>query len=179
MFNINKVITHTIEVLEKGFVNHKADKGKATRWGITESTLGDHLGLPRDYPELPYLISELPKRTAAMIYKANYYYQPKINLLPDSIQEQVFDIGVNSGPNRAYKILQQAINKIGGNNLVIDGKFGAMSWDALDLVMSSLDAINNEMVDFRRDFYHKIVKNNSSQKVFINGWLNRAEKFRI
>jgi hypothetical protein len=45
--------------------------------------------------------------------------------------------------------------------------------------MNSLDAINNEMVDFRRDFYHKIVKNNSSQKVFINGWLNRAEKFRI
>ena len=179
MFNIDKVITHTIEVLEKGFVNHKADKGKATRWGITESTLGDHLGLPRDYTGLPYLISELPKRTAAMIYKANYYYQPKINLLPAKLQEQIFDIGVNSGPSRAYKLLQQGINRVSKAGLVIDGNFGRKSWAALDLIGSKLTEINNNVVECRIDFYNKLAGIDKSQQVFLKGWLNRAEKFRV
>ena len=174
--NINKMIDKIIS-LEGGFVDHKNDKGGATNYGITQHTYSRFLGVDSDYMYIKHLIKVMPKSTAALIYKQEYYYEPKINLLPELLQEQVFDICVNSGSSRAYKILQQAINEAGGANLVIDGKFGPNSWSALDLVLNDLKEVNNAMVDLRCQFYETIVIKDSSQNVFLKGWLNRARKF--
>tara|TARA_R110000765_G_scaffold37054_2_gene82327 strand:- start:204 stop:581 length:378 start_codon:yes stop_codon:yes gene_type:complete len=119
----------------------------------------------------------MPESTAEMIYKEAYYYHPKIDLLPEAIQNQVLDMAVNHGANRAYKILQTALNKLLGSELVVDGYFGKMSWNALDRVLSDLSGLNNSLVFARIDFYNAIVKRDDTQKVFLKGWLNRANKF--
>lgn len=37
----------------------------------------------------------------------------------------------------------------------------------------------NAVVDERIHFYHQIVENDASQNKFLNGWLIRAENFRV
>ena len=178
MFNINKAIEEII-VIEGGYVDDPDDAGGATNYGITQKTYARFLGVDEDWIYLKHLIKSMPKSTAALIYKQNYYYDLKIDLLPSTLQAQVMDISINSGPNRAYKILQQAISELSVTKLVIDGKFGRKSWATLDLLRKHLKSINNEMVDLRKDFYLRIIERKPSQVKYKNGWLSRAEKFRI
>ena len=166
--NINKMIASILKN-EGGFVDHANDKGGATNHGITANVYADFLGVNSDYFYLTDLIKVMPESTAEMIYKEAYYYHPKIDLLPEAIQNQVLDMAVNHGANRAYKLL--------ASDLVVDGYFGKMSWNALDRVLSDLSGLNNSLVFARIDFYNAIVKRDDTQKVFLNGWLNRANKF--
>jgi len=161
---------------EAGFVNHKNDRGGATNLGITQATLSAWLGRPATIND----VKNISKDTAAKIYKKEYYLDPKIDLLPDLIEPIVFDISVNSGPGRAIKILQQALFDKGYPVGAADGVIGkntiryANDWvDALGVV-----AINT-LVDYRIKFYKKIIANDPKQKVFENGWLARAESFRV
>jgi lysozyme family protein len=178
MFNVNKAIGEII-VIEGGYVDDPDDAGGATNYGITQKVYARFLGVDADWIHLKHLIKQMPKSTAALIYKQNYYYDLKIDLLPSKLQHQVMDISINSGENRAYKILQKAINDLGVIKLVIDGRFGKKSWAALDLLTKHLKDINNKMVDFRRDFYLRTIEKKASQLKYKNGWLNRAEKFRV
>jgi len=178
MFNLNKTIDEII-VIEGGYVDDPDDAGGATNYGITQKTYARFLGVDEDWIYLKHLIKNMPKSTAALIYKQEYYYDLKIDLLPSKIQAQVMDISINSGPNRAYKILQQSISDLSVSNLVIDGHFGRKSWAALDLLSKHLKEINNKMVDFRKDFYLRIIERKASQAKYKNGWLSRAEKFRV
>jgi lysozyme family protein len=178
MLNVNSEINNIIEI-EGGFVDHVNDKGGATNYGITARTYAAFLGVDRDYIYLTHLIKCMPKSTAFLIYKQNYYYDTGVDLLPSKLQAQVMDICINSGSNRAYKLLQQAINRVGGSDLVLDGKFGSKSWAALDLIGSQLTKINNNVCDCRIVFYNGLASIDKSQQVFLKGWLNRAEKFRI
>ena len=84
----------------------------------------------------------MPQETARMIYKEQYYYGPKVDVLPLKIQAQVFDMCVNHGPRNAYKMLQRAINNVSNSNLFIDGLFGKKSWGALDAVTNKRE-LNN------------------------------------
>ena len=174
--NINKMLASILKN-EGGFVDHANDKGGATNHGITENVYADFLGVNSDYFYLTDLIKVMPESTAEMIYKEAYYYHPKIDLLPEAIQNQVLDMAVNHGANRAYKILQTALNKLLGSELVVDGYFGKKSWNVLDRVLSDLSGLNNSLVFARIDFYNAIVKRDDTQKVFLRGWLNRANKF--
>jgi len=177
MFNIDKEIDSIIKI-EGGFVDHPNDKGGATNYGITAKTYARFLGVESDYIYLTHLIKAMPKQTAFLIYKQNYYYDTGVDLMPPKLQAQMLDISINSGSNRAYKLLQQSINQFGRNSLVLDGKFGAKSWAALDMLANCLDKVNDNLVDCRITFYNGIVASNASQSVFLKGWLNRAEKFR-
>jgi lysozyme family protein len=176
--NINNMINTVLEH-EGGFVDHKNDKGGATNHGVTSKVYADFLGLESNYEHLTNLVKAMPKDTAKMIYKELYYYQPKIDLLPETLQPQVFDMAVNHGANRAYKLLQTALNELTGSELVIDGYFGKLSWSALDKTLSHPIDLNNNLVYTRIDFYNSIVKRDSTQNVFLNGWLKRANSFLI
>jgi len=178
MLNVNNEINKIIKI-EGGFVDHPNDKGGATNYGITTKTYARFLGVDSDYIYLAHLIKCMPKSTAFLIYKQNYYYDTGVDLMPSKLQAQIMDICINSGSNRAYKLLQQAINRVGGSGLVLDGKFGAKSWAALDLIGSKLTKINNSMCDCRIVFYNGLASIDKSQQVFLKGWLNRAEKFRV
>lgn len=161
---------------EGGYVNHKNDRGGATNLGITQATLSRYLGRPATILE----VKNLTKETATKIYKKNYYYEPRIDLLPDLIEPIIFDISVNSGPSRAIKMLQQVLYDKGYPVGIADGVIGkktikyANEWvDMLGLVCI------NTLVEYRKKFYRKLIVANPTQKVFEKGWMARADSFKV
>lgn len=155
---------------EGGYVNHPADKGGPTRWGVTLQTLADW----REAPCTAEDVKNLSKEEAIKIYRALYYIGPGIDTLPQGIQSHILDIGVNSGPRTAIKMLQRVLNSF-GESLVIDGVIGNATRDACRRYEAS--KINNSLVEARMRFYEDIVANNPSQRVFMAGWTKRAESF--
>lgn len=92
---------------EGGYSNHPADRGGATRWGITEAVArahgyrGDMRGFPRD--------------DAVAIYRRVYWVRPgfdRIATIAPDIAAELFDTGVNMGPAVATAFLQRALNAL-------------------------------------------------------------------
>lgn len=161
---------------EGGYSNHPEDKGGPTNLGVTQDTLSAFLGYKASIED----VKRLTVVMASDIYEQNYYLKPKISLLPDAIQPIIFDIGVNSGPKKAVKMLQEVLNKVGFDTGTPDGIIGNGTAGKAAEAANRLGAAKliNLMVDRRISFYNSIVERNPSQKKFINGWLARAESFR-
>lgn len=86
---------------EGGYVNHKDDKGGATRYGVTEAVARE-VGYRGDMRDLPL---DLAKR----IYQDRYWHAVKAEQLPAQVRYLVFDAAVNSGVGQAARWLQRAV----------------------------------------------------------------------
>ena len=164
------------EVLSKegGFVDHPADKGGPTNFGITQATLSRFLERVVTVDE----VRTLDVQTARDIYELRYYRTPRIDKLPDAIQPFVFDCAVNHGPRRAIKFVQNVCNEAGYGPITSDGLMGPKTRAVADVCSSAMgEWMLLALIEERRMFYLKIVGNNPSQKVFLKGWLNRANSF--
>ena len=160
---------------EGGYVNHPADKGGPTNYGITQATLTVCRGRPVTAED----VRMLPVDEARAIYRARYYLDPKIDTLPSRIQPQLFDMAVNHGPKAAVRMLQETLNAEGYGPLAQDGAVGPLTRTAAETAAGSMGGqLNNALVDMRISFYLGIVSRNPTQKVFLKGWLRRAEEFR-
>jgi lysozyme family protein len=95
---------------EGGFVDHPADPGGATRWGVTErvARAGGYTGRMQDYPA----------EHAKGIYRREYWDAVRADELPPLLRYPVFDAAVNSGTVQAVKWLQRAVGATD------DGKVG-------------------------------------------------------
>ncbi|MCP3927269.1 MAG: hypothetical protein GY714_32320 [Desulfobacterales bacterium] len=176
MTDYNKIEKMIEEVLikEGGFVNHKADRGGATNFGITHKTLSRWYNRPVSIQEIKELDIELAK----IIYRRNYYFKPAIDELPDEIQPLVFDSSINHGPKRSIKFVQIVLKRL-GFPIEADGIIGPITIKGANQAQEEMEnAFNNAIVDERINYYKAIVKHDSSQSVFIKGWTNRAESFR-
>jgi lysozyme family protein len=80
------------------------------------------------------------------IYKQNYWKSIGCDKLDGAYAFVLFDLGVNSGVSRARNY-----HKIANGDV-------------------------KKLIQLRREFYNKIVKNNPSQKVFLKGWMNRIDQ---
>jgi lysozyme family protein len=87
-----KVIGH-----EGGYVNHSADPGGETKFGISK----------RQYPHLD--IKNLTASEAKTIYKRDYWGPAGCDAVPDGIKFDLFDMAVNSGVAQAVRALQKAV----------------------------------------------------------------------
>jgi lysozyme family protein len=102
-----------ILAVEGGYVNHPADPGLETKFGISK----------RMYPTLD--IKNLDEQKAKSIYKFDYWDTICADLLPKSLRLLVFDCAVNQGPGTAIKILQRTLG------LKPDGHFGSITKQAI------------------------------------------------
>ena len=109
--------------VEGGYVNDPVDKGGPTKYGITQKTLSQYLGRQASIDD----VKNLTKETAREIYERHYLTGPRINTLPSPIKEQILDIGVNSGPKTAIKMLQRVLNAAGFGPVTVDGVIGPMT----------------------------------------------------
>lgn len=100
---------------EGGFVNDPADKGGATRYGVTEAVARAHGYKGR--------MQDLPLDTAKGIYRKAYW--GGIDDLPDAVRYDVFDATVNSGSGNAVRWLQAAAG------VAADGQLGPMTLAAV------------------------------------------------
>lgn len=175
MISVEQLIDDIIR-REGGYVNHPNDRGGPTKYGITIKTLENWLGRKATIADVQALDIE----TAHEIYAQVYFYAPRINSLPNSVQALVCDMAVNHGPRRAVRMTQEVVNLAGFGPIDEDGVLGPQSARAIARASSEMGPFFiNALVERREELYRSIVRNDPSQKAFIRGWLNRAEEFRI
>jgi len=160
---------------EGGYVNHPADRGGPTHFGITQATLSTYLGREASLSEVENLKAPL----ASLIYLKNFYYGPGIDQLPETIQEFVFDSGVNHGPRQALIFVQHSCNLLGAKPpLKEDGIMGDNTRRAASTAARRFSArFIKILIAERRHFYFKIVEAEPAQQVFLQGWLKRLAEF--
>jgi lysozyme family protein len=161
---------------EGGFVDHPADRGGPTKFGITQAALSRQLGRAATAAE----VEGLSLDQARQIYRRDYYQGPRIDRLPERIQPFVFDSAVNHGPGRAIAFVQQVCNLAGFGELVVDGVCGPLTIRAAhDAAWAMKDWLLAALVEERRNFYQAIARADPSQAVFLEGWLNRLAEFQV
>lgn len=155
---------------EGDFVDHPADKGGPTKFGITAATLGQWFGLPGPAPV--EVVRALTAADAKAIYRARYIEQPGLTEahIPDErLRVAVIDEGVISGPRRAIQNLQRQIR------VPADGVIGPQTLAALEALND--DAAWNVLVNVITDRtlrMVRIVEGDRTQLVFLRGWISRA-----
>jgi lysozyme family protein len=91
---------------EGGYVNHPADPGGATNYGITQRTL-DAYNQENNLPKED--VKDLKLAKATNIYY-DKYWNPEWEKLGFPLAACMFDTAVNMGVNRAYSFLNQCDN---------------------------------------------------------------------
>ena len=85
---------------EGGYVDHPADPGGATNFGITK----------RSYPGED--IRGMTLARAREIYKRDFWGPAGCDALPEALRFQVFDAAVNSGVRAAVRMLQACVGEV-------------------------------------------------------------------
>lgn len=150
---------------EGGYVDHPADRGGPTNFGITQETLSSWRGQRVSASD----VQSMTEAEARRIYRKLYF-----DVYPGVIDAKVLrflvDYGVNSGTGRAIKALQTVIGT------VPDGAWGPMSKAALAAVPDQ-SKLYWPLVCERLDFYLRIIGRDPSQAAFATGWANRIVPF--
>ncbi len=145
---------------EGGYVNDPVDPGGETKYGITK----------RSYPNVDIKNLTIPQ--AKVIYYRDFWLPgPYEQIAYAPLAEKVFNSAVNMGSSRAYRLLQDAVNVLGGK-LVPDGVLGPKSIVAIN----KMDG-NKVLIQFRveqANYYHSLVARRPSLGKYIKGWLRRA-----
>ena len=161
---------------EGGYVNHPADRGGPTCFGITEAVARAHgyAGAMR----------RLPRAEAAAIYKRLYWLRPSFDAVArraPRLAAELFDTGANMGPAVAATFLQRALTALNRNgkdypDLVPDGRIGAATLAALDaflaargkqgetVLLRALEALQGER-------YLRLAERRPANEAFLYGWL--------
>ncbi len=175
-FDIGQLVDALID-REGGYVNHPADRGGATNFGITEAVARAHGygGAMRD----------LPRREAVAIYRRLYWLRPCFDQVANRsarLATELFDTGANMGPAVAATFLQRALtalNRSGRDypDLVPDGRVGATTLAALDAFLKVRGKASGETVLMRAlealqgERYLRLAERRPANEAFLYGWL--------
>jgi lysozyme family protein len=161
---------------EGGYNDHPADRGGATRWGITEAVARAH-GYRGD-------MRAFPRDEAVAIYRRTYWVRPGFDLIADIAPEvaaELFDTGVNMGPAVAVSFLQRALNALNRGasdypDIVAGPRIDGATMAALTtflvrrephgegVLMKALEALQGER-------YLDLAERRPASEAFLYGWL--------
>ena len=160
---------------EGGFVDHPADRGGPTNFGITLDTLACCRGAAVTRED----VRRMKQDEARAIYRNTYFTEPGLDKLPALVQHVVFDMAINHGPGTAIRLLQEVVDAA-GFHCIADGCIGLQTMAAVKKADRSMGKrLINQLVDRRIQLYEGIVKGRPNQAVFLSGWLRRANEFRV
>ncbi len=156
---------------EGGLVDNAHDEGGITNFGIS---LRFYKTI---YPEaIADDIKNLTLQKAAEIYRTHFWDISRIQEINSQvIADYLFDMHVNMGLAAATKILQRSLCAVAGNaNWSLDD--GILGDNTLTLTnnLQRFDLLVIALRSERAAYYRDIVIRDPSQKVFLEGWLNRA-----
>lgn len=121
------------------------------------------------------------ERCDALAYAAAFYkrefFEPigGFQITDQSIANKFFDLAVNEGITQSTKIVQRAVNRVlfnGAPNLMVDGKPGMHTIDAINLAMPG--ALLQSIKDYAVQFYKDLAASNPKFAPYLSGWLARA-----
>lgn len=169
------------------YTNRPADRGGPTKWGITQAALADYRGKPVTAED----VQALDEREARDIYIQNYVRKPGFGRIRDGrLMALAVDCGVNHGPARAVRWLQQIVR------VIPDGQLGPITAAAIE--RADPEETYYRLLGKRLRFYGQIVTEDwkralekarktpgleddlalsELQAMFAHGWLNRAAEF--
>ncbi len=178
--NGNSNVDHLLDQLverEGEFIDHPADRGGATCYGVSEAVARAHgyRGTMR----------ALPRDEALAIYRRLYWLRPRFDQVAARaarIAAELFDTGVNMGPAVAATFLQRALtalNRSGKDfaDLVPDGRIGPNSLAALDAFLAFRGQRGGETVLLRAlealqgERYLRLAERRPANEAFLYGWL--------
>jgi lysozyme family protein len=143
---------------EGGWVNNPSDPGGETNLGVTKRVWVEYVGHPVES------LKKLTKEDVAPLYELKYWRPCYCEVLPRGLDFVVFSMGVNAGPGRSIKLLQQSIG------CVPDGVIGPKT---RDLISSSNGAdIIKKFSTARREYYQSL----KTFPIFGKGWLLRVDR---
>jgi len=147
---------------EGGFVDHPADPGGATNFGITHKTLAAWRGAPVTKDD----VRTLTVAEARDIYRANYWNALNCDTMPAGVDLSVFDMGVNAGVTRAAKMLQGIVH------VEKDGQVGPITIGAVKAI--DPEFVVDAFADARMGYYRSL----RHWETFKNGWTRRTRETR-
>ncbi len=148
---------------EGGFSNDPRDAGGATNFGITIGTLTEwRRSRTPGATVTPDDVRALKLEEAKEIYRSRYWNITRCEDLPAGVDLLVFDMGVNAGPGRSARILQEILG------VEQDGSIGPVTLNGLNTC--PVDKVIRDFSTKRLDFYRSL----DDFKVFGAGWTNRA-----
>ena len=150
---------------EGGYANDPYDPGGETIYGIAKNMHRDkftevyELNKGARYHEA--------RKVAEQFYRAEYWSELYNYMHLKTLAIKLFDLGVNIGKRRSVKKLQRCINKLSGAGIKVDGLFGPITLQELNL----LDGwkVYNLFVKKAEDYYRSL----KTFWRFGRGWLRR------
>jgi lysozyme family protein len=150
-------------VHEGGNDDNPDDPGGRTSRGITAARWAEwrqtHPGLPAD-------VWQAPQADVVAIYRQYYWDALLCDQLPPGVDYAVFDFGVNSGPSRSAKFLQEIV----GSD--VDGEVGPNTIAATRA--ADPEEVINRLCDDRMEFLQGL----PTWGTFGRGWTNRVNDVR-
>ena len=145
-------------------MNNPNDKGGATNRGVTLATFRKWYGADKT-------VADLKAMTDCQWCRIMRSYWDTVKgdcIKNQSIADLVADWHINAGV-KAIKRIQRMFG------CTADGIVGKVTLSYLN--SPNPEAIFYRIRDERENYYLDIVKNDPSQRVFLNGWLRRARSF--
>lgn len=146
---------------EGGYSNHPADLGGKTYRGILQTEYDRYRagkGLSRQD------VTQMANSELWEIYYG-YWQASQAESMSPILGVTMFDTAVNFGKSGAVRFLQQALG------VPVTGSFDAATFD--NLQSQNQGEIAKRMIEGRIQYRYKRVRENPSQQVFLQGWLNR------
>ena len=160
---------------EGGYSNDKNDPGGVTKYGISLRYLKDQgIDIDGDHDSDCDDIKNMTKQNASDIYKKYWWDKYKYNAIQNlTVATKIFDLSVNMGASAAHKIVQNAINDLITKPIAVDGILGNKTRDFLNSLPEEDLMDNIRSLAAKR--YEYIAAKNPKLKVFLKGWLHRAD----
>jgi hypothetical protein len=147
---------------EGGFVDHPADPGGRTNWGVTQATYNEYR---RQKGKAPRDVKLLNQVEAKAVYRKLFWEPSRAERCVLPLALAYYDTCVNFGVNGGVRFLQEALG------VTVDGRWGPQS-EAAFLAKNNRDTAI-KICEARIRFRHQRVQSAPSQRVFLQGWLNR------
>ncbi len=161
---------------EGGYSNHPADKGGATRWGVTEAVARAH-GYRGD-------MRLYPREEAVAVYRRIYWLRPGFDRVAEHaprVAAELFDTGVNMGPGVAIGFLQRALNALNRGagdypDMAVDRKIGDRTIGALEAFIARRGAAGEAVLlkaieALQGERYLRLAEERPANGAFLYGWL--------
>lgn len=168
--NFDQAFRYTI-INEGSFSNNPADhSGPTSGYGVTRSELARWRRRPVSIDE----VKNMKEDEARTLYYAWYYKPLGLDHIKRSpIVTAMFDCGIIRGIGIPIKYAQSVCNS-NGYKLVVDNHSGPLTIAILNEI--DVDAFIHGFSARMEKGFRSIVDNDSTQRVFLKGWINRAHR---